>query len=184
MTSLLIEISRLNLPANHSVHWISSQEFPIFPSLKLFFLSLQCRAWLLLNMTHNSLERSSLFDVIHGHDVVITRMMSCQTWALEIICSMHKTLRWFRLTAIRTRQTLHFICFSVESYFNHWNSSFHLGQNLRFFTWVSYLRSVSLSGFLFRISNILNKLFWVDTPLTVTKWRVKRHAMIIGVTFG
>ena len=153
--------------------WATTQciEFPVRNFLfshdkSCSYLSLQCCAWLLLNMTHNGLERSSLLDVIHGHDVVITRMMSCQTWAtwklfidLEIICSMRKALRWFRLTAIRTRQTLHFICFSVESYFNHWNSSYHLGQNLRFFTWVSYLRSVSLSGFLFRISNILNKLF-------------------------
>ena len=29
------------------------------------------------NMAHNSLVRSSLFDDTHGHNVVITRLMSC-----------------------------------------------------------------------------------------------------------
>ena len=80
----------------------------------------------------------SLFGDIHGHDVVITRLMLCQTWVLEIICSIQKTLWWFRWTVI-----------NIET-----NFALHLF--LRFFAWVSP-RSVLLSGFLFRILNILNK---------------------------
>ena len=83
-----------------------------------------------------------------------------------------------------SRQTFPFICFSVESYFNHLNSPSHLGKRFGFFTKVSSHRSASLPGFLFRISKISNKLFWVDMPLTVTKWRVQGHAMMIAVIFG
>ena len=82
---------------------ISCQEFPLFSWQNCAYWSLRCRIYLLLNVTHNSLVRSSLFDDIHGHDVVIARLMSCQTWTLEIICSMQKTLLWFRFTAIRIK---------------------------------------------------------------------------------
>lgn len=65
-------------------------------------------------------------------------------------------------------------CFLVDSYFNHWNSSSHFGQNLCFFTWASSPRSVSLSGF--HLSGFLNvegltisnKLFCVEMTRQLT----------------